>query len=527
MRYQTYFQRADPIFARLRLASPLAVAVLLGLPVAAQTAPRTVSGRVVNALNGSPIPRALVRLNARSVLTDGLGRFSFAAFTDQQGYAQVTKPGYGASSEAVDGPAQQVVQNLDAPVELQLYPDALVTGTVVLGDGEPLVRVQVMLVHETFTGTGLQTNPSGMTMTDSHGEFRFSVPAGHYRAVVRYAPRLVDSAESALPVSFPEGSSNRDAGFFSVEAGQERRVELRPPTGVAHNVLLRLPSVAPGMLRVSATSASGDSFTVPAQQTGTPGSYSLSLPSGPYALQVTLEDREAPLVGEAKLSVAGHDGSGTTVELAPSAFVPVELSTEAVAGSTVTTAVTSQQFNLYLKKSVAGYDEVSTDTRPRNRADHNVEFRLAPGRYHLVGSNSGAWSITSATYGTTNLFTDDLVIGPASAGSAIRLTASNAQGRVTGSVRLSGAPAPGGWIYLIPRTPALEQFYQVRLGSDGTFSVNVPPGSYTAIAVAHKLQVDLRDPETRARVLDGGRSVEVTDGSKPSVDLDLVTETAR
>ena len=61
--------------------------------------PSTVLGQVINASTGAPVPRALVRLNNRAVLTDHDGNFRFDQNTESSANMLVTKPGFSASTE--------------------------------------------------------------------------------------------------------------------------------------------------------------------------------------------------------------------------------------------------------------------------------------------------------------------------------------------------------------------------------------------------------------------------------------------
>ena len=54
---------------------------------------------MINATTGAPVPRALVRLNNRAVLTDHEGKFRFDQNTDSSANMLVTKPGFSASTE--------------------------------------------------------------------------------------------------------------------------------------------------------------------------------------------------------------------------------------------------------------------------------------------------------------------------------------------------------------------------------------------------------------------------------------------
>ena len=64
--------------------------------------PSTVSGVVKNAVTGAPVPRALVRLNERAVLTDHDGNFRFDQNTSSSANVMVNKPGYYTGLEMQD-----------------------------------------------------------------------------------------------------------------------------------------------------------------------------------------------------------------------------------------------------------------------------------------------------------------------------------------------------------------------------------------------------------------------------------------
>jgi hypothetical protein len=168
-------------------------AVLASTAVRAQTSSQpgapadtlTVTGRVVNALNGNAIPRALVNLNSRAVLTDALGRFEFPQFANPaasssgsapgsaRAYVLVTKPGFAAALDAQEAMGQQAVADVSVPLELKLYPDALITGTVSGGDLQPLSKLSLTLYREMGDESARRLLPVAFSQTNSRGEYRF------------------------------------------------------------------------------------------------------------------------------------------------------------------------------------------------------------------------------------------------------------------------------------------------------------------------------------------------------------------
>jgi len=95
---------------------------------AAAAIPSTVLGQVINATTGAPVPRALVRLNNRAVLTDHDGKFRFDQNTASSANILVTKPGFWATTEMQEG-GNVFLQGaqMGVPLELRIYPEALLT----------------------------------------------------------------------------------------------------------------------------------------------------------------------------------------------------------------------------------------------------------------------------------------------------------------------------------------------------------------------------------------------------------------
>ena len=76
-----------------------------------------------------------------------------------------------------------------------------------------------------------------------------------------------------------------------------------------------------------------------------------------------------------------------------------------------------------------------------------------------------------------------------------------------------------GYVYLLPREARLNAYQMVKTGTDGSYSLQLPQGSYTVYAFEHRFSGDLRDTETVAS-LSGGVPVQVTVGVKASTDVE-------
>jgi hypothetical protein len=484
---------------------------------------RTVTGRVVNALTGAPVPRAMVNLNSRAVLTDSLGQFSFPMFADSQGYVGVTKPGYSQNQDLSDGPAQMKAPNLDTPLEIRIYPNAIVNGVVTGSDGLPLARIPMGLRRLLLDTSGAHSVPAGFTITDVHGNYRFVVPAGRYRVSTTYTPRSVELGEGVLPVAFPPTSSDTELDYFSLGSGEQRQIDLRPRTGRAYTVHLKVdsPEGSRGIL-LSATTQAGLTFNLPYQAVSDDAPVEVNLPAGSYTLQAIREMGDSAAEGFVRLTVSG-DGMGTVpMRLAPVALFPVEVAYEPSATSSSSSAqtVSVRSLNLRLQNRDNDGDAETADARLMTRPDGPVEFRVRQGRFHLSGSPGSSWFVRSATCGATDLLSDDLVVASGAAGSPIRLILSNASGSLHGS---TGAQTRSGWVYLIAEGPSLTPAFEIALQTDGSFRWSGPPGQYSVVAVDHRVREDFSNPQHLKALLAGSKSVKVGAGVDVAVDLQLKT----
>jgi hypothetical protein len=254
-----------------------------GIPIAPSSTPASVYGQVINASTGLPIPRALVRMNTRAVLTDHEGKFRFEQNTDSSANMLVTKPGFFFTTEYGD-PGNIYLQGaqLAAPQQLRLYPEALLTGTVLGTDGSPLARIPVTALREVFDDEGRRWIGVAQAATDGHGDFRLPLPAGAYRLETRYVPRNASTAEAILPISIPGNTSSDTSQNIRLRSGEEQYFELRPLMGRTHvvAVIMRGSSVERGFARITARSSSGSQLQTNAMPDNESGGMRLELPQG-------------------------------------------------------------------------------------------------------------------------------------------------------------------------------------------------------------------------------------------------------
>jgi hypothetical protein len=505
--------------------SPLTaqVAGLPGTSPSNTAPPSSVSGQVINASTGLPVARALVHFNSRAVLTSHDGRFQFDQNTEASGSFLVVKPGFYSAIDPADTANLHLQGNqLAAPIRLFLYPEALLTGSVIAPDGTPLSRIPVFAQRNVFDESGQHRVNAAQTQTDSHGGFRLPVPAGEYRVGTRYVALDQTTGLAVLPTSFPKVTSS---STLEIRSGQEQQIDLRPATSPTHTVTATTESSLRGFgfPAVTARSSDGDTLQLNLRPTGVGGEAKIELPQGTYTLTASRNTPEGPEEAETTVTVPDHDISGVALHFSPTPSIPVELLVDdrsTVEGSSPGLA----QFNLTLQNNQPDAEQGASIRLTRSR-DNAFLFLAPPGSYHLQAGGGSAWYIESAAYGTSDLLQQNLIVAPGSAGTSIQVTVSSQTGSLQGTAKVNGEPA-ACWIYLIPSMPSAAAVFSLRSNAEGAYgSAHLPPGSYQAIAFESRHSANYRAPASLAPFSSYTHALTIHTGDKMTLDLDAVPRT--
>ena len=493
------------------------------------TAPISVTGQVINAVTGEPIPRVLVRMNDRAVLTTHEGKFEFDQFTASNNTTiQATKPGYYLSADPTDRPVISFTPDqLADPIEVRLYPEALLTGTVTTADGEPLPHVAVVARRSIFDGFSHRWNENAQSQTDSHGNFRLPVPPGDYKIESRYMARNGQSSEAILPLMLPEHTSSNASDIIHISSGELLHFDLHPRTSRTYDLVLTIDGMPDrGYPAIIARSSDGSVIPVPLNHNGPSDEFRMQLPTGTYTINAAVNGPDSSSAyAQAVITVPDHDISGVVLHLTPNLGVPVELQLDPSVSTTSSTSdnVTSPnlpQLGLALIRVEPDQDNGIVGLMPTRNQGFN--FVAPPGSYRLQARGHGQWYIKAANYGTSDLLQQDLVIGPGSGGMPIRVTVSNQTAALQGTLHLNGKPT-SCWLYLVPTGPSADPLIAVHSGASGSYTSSyMPPGTYQAVAFEHRYPADLRDPETLARFSTYVHAITVNAGDKPTLDFDAV-----
>ncbi|MCU1320384.1 MAG: carboxypeptidase regulatory-like protein [Acidobacteriaceae bacterium] len=539
--------------------APYGDAQLRSLANASSTTSVKLSGQVVNAVNGSPISRALVRFNSRAILTDQEGKFQFDQVTDAAGNFQVVKPGYSLSNDPLEQPNLFFqFSQITEPLVFRLYPESILTGTVTAPDGQPLAHVGVTTRRSTFDDLGSRWMVTGQVQTDLHGEFRIPVNAGDYRIETAFTRRNDGSREAVLPVALPTPAPGASQ-VIHVRSGEEQRFDLRPPVRRIYPVPITIESTSErGFPSIRARSNDGTSFNVQVSPTRTAGRGTLLLPAGTYKLTSQLQSQDSLETAETSITVTGAEtatpddqplgGAGAVLRFVATSSIPVELSIDSSSTSDnsnqrtggnsassirmggTNSQPTPLQFGLSLLRVEAEGQEEDGGLRssvplasPRNGVP---SFNISPGSYRLLARGNGPWYIKSASYGTSDLLAQGLTVTPGSSSAPIRLVVSNQTGSLEASVTLLDSPAKSCWVYLVATGPSVVPISNLRCNGTNSKieSPFLAPGTYQAVAFEHRHPVDLTNPANLALYATHVKSVVITVGGQTTLSLSAVPE---
>ncbi len=482
----------------------------------------SVRGTVLNAVTNQPVARALVQAGTQAALTGHDGKFEFSNLTASSTSIRVTKQGfYQSSGEATSETTISAASAAD-PVEIVLYPEALLTGTVTGVAGEPLPQILVLALRRQEDENGARWVIGGQSNTDADGQFRLPIAAGQYVLETQYAPERPGVHGAILPLMVPLDDGSAAQAAMHVASGSEQHFDLRPEVRPRQNVHIKFDNAENRFVpQIEVHMGNGLSFYTPLRPSDTQGEVVASLPSGTYVLSATVAGGDQTSFGEARVAVADHEVTGVVLRLSKAVTYSAELVTEA-ASTSDNQPPTIQQLGAYFIRTNAGASLTNQNTYLSQARDSTSGFTLLPGSYRLRAQNSAQWYIRSATLGGTDLLAQDLAVDEGGSALPLRLVVSDQTGSVKATVRLGGHPA-AAWVYLLATAPSATPVIRARSGADGSLShSNVPPGDYRVIALEERNSINLSDPAVMRQYASYVKSISVAAGETADVDLDAL-----
>jgi hypothetical protein len=223
-----------------RLAGVIVSAALLAAVSARAQNPPTatpaagtglITGRVVEAEGGAPVPSAVVTLSGRGagpaqsdnrVLTDAQGRFFFSDLPAGTVNLAASKAGYMPGTFGQRRPLGRS-QPIDIgeggrrnDIVISLWHYATISGRVVDDAGDPFVGVDVRIVQQSWVAGHRQATLGARVVTDDRGMYRFSTLAPDDYLVV--VPASVTSEPPTFAVAIRAAAGETPHAYYQTMA---------------------------------------------------------------------------------------------------------------------------------------------------------------------------------------------------------------------------------------------------------------------------------------------------------------------
>ncbi len=517
-----------------------------GTQVAADSAPRTVRGTVVDSVTGEPIYRALVQIGGQyATLTDHDGHFEFNRVTLSGIPPWAMKPGYFSSDRfnRFMLPALEASPTQSAPeFTVKLVPEAIVSGTVTGQDGNPIEGIPVQL-KTLITQEGLaRWRPRMQTRTNAEGQYRFAeLEAGKYIVTTGFhIEGLADSqaASGYIPARYPPpgGGSSTSETAMVLKPGDHAVADLSPDMEKLFPVTGTIAGYGERAgVGFRALTASGEEFSPTARFTPRTGEFRIMLPGGSYRVTATAYIRQGPMEATREVTVPQAPVGGVSFTMEPYASIPVEIEVDTIdqsaSGSGQAGAVPPDNFagNISLTSANGEGFTPFLSARPLHRTGDEQSSPLiidnvSPGRYVLRANLPMPWHVASASCGGVDLMHDELVVGGGSVGCSIRIVLRNDSGLVHITIRGAENSDSGSSnlvVYLLPLGDLVGEPVIASGWSPGYEGSNVAPGRYLVLAMDHHEELPYRDAEAMRRYAEMGQEVVVTANGKVDAEISL------
>jgi len=483
--------------------------------------PYRIAGTALDAKTGYPLARARVTItearneqNVQSYISSDDGHFEFQTPAGKFSL-QAAKRGYITSAyNQHDQFWTAIVTGAGIDTEhliLRVTPSAVLTGRIIDENGDPVREASISVYREDRYSGVSRIHRVRAAQTDDQGVYEVPhLDKGTYFVSVQthpwYAVHPASTAggagpaaqvDASLDVAYPvtyygDATEADEATPIPVRGGDHLQADIHLNPLPALHLLFQVPDnnawglAVPQLERPAFDEMEGVSNR--GVQQVKPGLYEITgVPAGSYVIR--MRDSEGQLQAPMAVNLAGSQELTAT---SGSSTGQVTLKVQ-VAGTTSLPG--NIQVGLRNNKGRTNAAQVN-DKGEAQFAD------LIPGKYDVVaGSPNTEYSVLKMTNEAGSIPGRTLTITP---GASMTVSVSLLGGsvRVDGFAKHMGKGAPGAMIVLVPKNPEANHdlFRRDQSDLDGSFTLyNVPPGSYSVIAIEDGWDLDWAKPAVLAR----------------------------
>ena len=507
---------------------------------------------VRNGISGSPLPRALIRINgdaAAGVLTDGDGRFEIPDIPVGPQDFTVMKPGY---LDAIEAGADSMAWNAHgyghnvivapgmADVVFAMQPVNSIAGQIQLSTGDVPDGIQVMLLKRTVQQGRTVWQMASTAKTNSEGVYRFGELTDGLYAVFTQPSMENDDSQNPMEkgsathvvrqgfasMFFPDARDLTSAAKIRLSGGDQAQANitlaLEPFQPVVANVTMPGARGREESLSIQVLDAQGRLLPYTAQYDAATHTVQAMLPDGTYSLlatrlpnilriatarntnsfALTALDSHA-VTGEVSFAVAGKPALNLRLPMAVSGSSPVQISVTHDPNS----APQQQQGDPHVFVTLSQTGGWMSDGMVSSYAEGPL-----PGPLESTGVQPGSyWVHTSIapnslcegsfTAGGANLGREPLVLGAAGTTAPLVLSLRDDCARLTlvlpGSIATTAGIERFFTVYVVPDFDSTVDIVPetLRLSTGGRITLGgLTPGNYHVYTFDHPVALEYHNP---------------------------------
>ena len=492
----------------------------------------TLSGTVVNSVTGEPIARAMVRINGvvqRTAFSDSEGHFQIDGLPPVRVTLTAQKPGY--STEHGTGWIQ-IGANTPAPA-LSLVPQSAIYGRVTDATGQAIEHVPIRLTARSLRDGRRIWEPRGMTETDDDGHFRFpNLMLGTYYVAAGplVAEQLLAVGEKPKTgfahVYYPGVPDLAAALPIQLNGGQQAEADFSlsavPVYQVSGSISGHLADQGVGFQLLT---ASGDQITLPTNFNMETGVFKLEgVPAGSYIVRAASQAGGEALRAETRVNVSS-DSEDLRLALAPAVSIPIVVRMESPGSSNTSTPARIPDrppISVRLLPEDANTAESFSTFQPGGPGRSSMVLQnVDPGAYTADLVPQPPWYVQSASYGQTNLLSDDITVAPGQSYS-MEIVLRDDSASLTGTVKSSDVSHVPATVVVVPQ-PAGKVIPRVARNVFNEFTVSgLVPGEYLVYAFDSIDDLEYSNADAFAPYASQAAHIALTGNQRGQVSLDLI-----
>ena len=555
------------LLGRLRFALPCAMIVLVGATTPpAQTPPASapkksvdeetcvVSGLVIAKIEGTPLKGATIHLwsgeereHTIAAKSDASGHFELKNVPAGQYHLSVAHNGYFESRYGQKKPGDPGATFTLRPGQtmndllFKLGHAGVITGRIFDEDGEVMPKVLVMALRAGYLNGRREFQPVTESESNDLGEFRlFGLAPGRYYVSAEdpswshivgdreFTDGSKNSGEKTYTkVYYPNALDPGRASLLTVKEGEEvpavdilmRQINVYRIRGKVLNQVSK-QGTRSMQVEVFPRDQTAYWFGIGSQNlVKADGSFELpEIAPGEYTVHAKLFDEHRVYSTQQDVDVTTSDIEGLVLVIGQGSTIPGEVRWEG------TPQVLRNDLRVYLEseQSMYGYGSAA----PVDQSGQFTLKEVSDGTYRAAFTDLGKdCYIKEVHYGEALL--PDVEFRVRGTGENLEIQVDCAGARLEGSVlNKDGLPATGAWVVVVPEESKRKFFrlFKSQLTDQyGHFEIHgLAPGKYKIFSWDDIERGSWEDPEFLKLYEDKGETVEVQDGDKKTVELNLI-----